>query len=62
MFQIKRLISACSVLYLHRKSNTIVLMYVNLFFIKRSKASIIDSMKTIKYRHIAANCYLDFNS
>jgi len=32
----------------HRKSNTIVLMYVNLFFIKRIKASTIDSMKTIK--------------
>jgi len=46
MFQIKRLNSACSVLYLHRKSNTIALMYVNLFIIKRIKASIIDSMKT----------------
>jgi len=42
MFQIKRLKSACSVLYLLRKSTTIVLMYVNLFFIKRIKASIID--------------------
>ena len=58
MFQIKRL---SSVLYLHRKSNTIVLMYVNLFFIKRIKASIIDSRKTIKYWHSAAHCYLDFN-
>ena len=38
VFQIKRLSSACSVLYLHRKSNTNVLMYVNLFFIKRIKA------------------------
>ena len=28
MFQIKRLNSACLVLYLHRKSNTTVLMYV----------------------------------
>jgi len=37
MIQIKRL------------SNTIVLMYVNLFFIKRINASIIDSRKTIKY-------------
>jgi len=55
MFQIKRLHSACSVLYLHRKSNKIVLMFVNLFFIKRIKASIIDSKKTIKYRHSAEN-------
>jgi len=63
MFQIKRLRSACSVLYLQRKSNTIVLMYVNLFFIKRIKASIIDSRKSIKYWHTcsAANRYLDFN-
>ena len=45
MFQIKRLSLACSVLYLHRKSNTNVLMYVNLFFIKRIQASIIDSGK-----------------
>jgi len=49
MFQIKRLNSAFSVLYVHRKSNTFLLMYVNLFFIKRIKASIIDSRKTIKY-------------
>jgi len=49
MFQIKRLNSTCSVLYVHRKSNTIGLMYVNLFFFKRIKASIIDSRKTIKY-------------
>jgi len=34
---------------LHGKSKTIVLIYVNLFFIKRIKASIIDSRKTIKY-------------
>ena len=58
-FQIKRLNSACSVSYLHRKSNSIVLMYVNLFFIKSTKASIFDSRKTIKYWHRAANCYLD---
>jgi len=34
-----------------RDINTIILMYVNLFFIKRIKASIIkfDSMKTITY-------------
>jgi len=42
MIQIKSLNSACSVLYLDRKSNTIVLMYVNLFLIYRIKASIID--------------------
>jgi len=36
-------------------------MHVNLFFIKRIKASIIDSMKTIKCWHSAANCYPDFN-
>ena len=59
MFQIKRLSSACSVLYLHRNSNTIVLMYVNLFFLHIIKASIIDSRKTIKYWHSAAHCYLD---
>ena len=57
MFQLKRLNSACSVLYLHRKSNTIVLMYVNLFFIKRINAS----SKTIQYRHSAADCYPDFD-
>jgi len=61
MFQIKRLRSACSILYLHKKGNTIVLMYANLFFLKRVKTSIIDSRKTINYRHSAANCYLDFN-
>ena len=49
MFQIKRLNSACSVVYLHRECNTIVLMHVNLFFIKIIKASIIDSMTIIKY-------------
>jgi len=46
--------SACSVLYLHRESNTIVLMYVDLFFIKIAIAS-------IKYCHSAAKCYLNFN-
>jgi len=49
MFQIKRLNLACSVLYLHRNRNKIVLMYVRLFFIKRIKTSIIDAWKTIKY-------------
>jgi len=46
MFQMKRLKSACSVLYLHRKSNTIVLIHVNLFSIKRIKASTFDSKQT----------------
>ena len=48
-------------LYLLRKSNTIVLMYVNLFFINTIKASIIDSRKTIKYWQSASNCHLEFN-
>jgi len=36
-------------------------MFVNLFFIKRIKASTIDSKKTIKYWHSAANCHLGVN-
>jgi len=40
---------------------TLVLMYVNLFFNKRIKASIIDSRKTITYGNSAANCYIDLN-
>ena len=37
-------------------------MYVNLFFIKKIKASINDSRKTIKQWHSAANYYLDVNT
>jgi len=50
MFQIKQLNSACSVLYyisIEKKHNC--LLYVNLFFINRTNASVLDSRKTIKY-------------